>query len=310
MLAILQLSTINCQLSTLTGCTRADLTYPVQPVGRVQIYPDISTYTLPAVQYHFYDMSGEQEPIIQDCDGYGNFDGVLPIGNYRVIATNVAASRVTFVSMDSHETAIVRLPSLPSPVTGRRMTRAEYTLLPQPGNVYSTVLDELTVSGTATVRKEPTPVLLTKQLNLIFSLEENFADEVTDMTGVLPGIYPAVHLYTHQGVDIETSPDMATPFETTADGSDRKVRIYHFGLVDPQHGDHYTSILELQLTMTNGSTATISLDLTETLSDMIDQNNGTLPMNVSIPIELTKTEIGFTADIGSWIEEGEERIYN
>ncbi len=159
-----------------TACTESILMQPMQPTGSVQIYPDMSVHTLPPTQYYFYRVSSENGegyenaestandeaasslPIIRDCDGYGNFIGTLPVGTYRVIATNVAASRVTFTDMDSHETAIVRLPeldsSLESPVSSRSTLHSptptfhyslftihshsraaeDYTLLPQPGN--------------------------------------------------------------------------------------------------------------------------------------------------------------------------------
>ncbi len=275
----------------------------------MQIHPDQSVYTLPPTQYYFYNTDGDA-PIIIDGDEYGNFNGSLPVGTYHVIATNVAASRVTFATMDSHETAIVRLPELDSSLESPVASRAaeDYTLLPQPGNVYSTVIEELIVTINTTVRKDPSPILLTKRLNFAFTMEDGLASEITAMTGILPGIYPAVHLYTHQGVETEHAPAMATPFATTADGNTRKAQIFLFGLHDPAHGEHYTHTLELRLTMADGSTTTFNLNLTETLSDIIDQNQGTLPISISIPIRLTKTDIGVAADIGGWIQEGESEL--
>ncbi len=296
----------------LTSCTQSAILYPEQleEVGSVQIYPDQSECTLPATQYYFYNMDGESDRIVMDGDAHGNFDGTLPVGIYRVIATNVADSRVSFTTMDSPETAIVRLPELDESSLTPALSRvADYTLLPQPGNIYSTVIESLVVSVNKPVRKGPSPVLLTKQLNFSFLLEDGLADEIAAMTGLLPGIYPAVHLYTHQGIEIENAPNMATPFETASAGAERTAQIYHFGLYDPAHGDQYAYTLALQLTMRDGSTTDVSLDLTDVFSDIMDENKGVFPANITIPIELTKSTVGVAADAGEWTQEG-ETVFN
>ena len=135
-------------------------------------------------------------------------------------------------------------------------------------------------------------------------MQDGLANEVTDMTGILPGVYPAIHLYTHQGVNLESSPDMAISFETTRDGNERNAQIFLFGLCDPAHGETYTNQLELHLTLSDGSTTTVLFDLTAVLSNSIAQNGGVLPFEVPIHIQLTKTAVGVSASVEGWIEGG------
>jgi len=289
------------------SCTRADIMYVQVPVveGSVQIYPDMSKHTLPAMKYHFYNTDTDQEYIVRSCDGIGNFDATLPVGTYRVIATNTSASNVEFTGMNSHETAIVKAHSQNSRLFISRS--GNYTMLLQPDNVYSTIVEELVVTENNTVRLTPVPTLLTKQLNLVFSMQSGLDTEVASMTGVLPGIYPAVHLYTCEGTQIEQSPEMAVNFETVAEGNERKAQISLFGVCDPATVD-YTNNLELELTMKDGSTSNVTLDLTEVISDIMEKNEGSIPPELSIPIEVTKTEtddIKVGVEVGGWIEEGE-----
>lgn len=294
-------------MGILSSCTRADIHYPevVSEKGYVQIYPDMSEHTLPAVEYHFYNTDGKTEYLCLSCDGKGNFNGTLPTGTYRVIATNTAASNVKFSAMDSHETAIVRAASLNN---RQAISRADYSMLSQPDNVYSTVLDELVVVADKSVRMEPLPTLLTKHLNLIFTMQGNLETDVVAMTGVLPGIYPAMHLYTCEGREIDQSPDMAINFETEQTGNQRKAQISLFGLCDPEYGDNYTNKLELELTMQDGTTANTTLNLTDIISDVIKQNQGDIPLDLTIPIEVKETEIGIVGEVGDWIAEGESEI--
>ena len=77
-----------------------------------------------------------------------------------------------------------------------------------------------------------------------------------------------------------------------------------FGIYDPVYGENYTNNLELDLSIGGESTIAI-VDLTEILSDVIRKNGGTIPLELSLSIELTKTPIGVGAEVEGWIQEGE-----
>ena len=303
-----------CQLYIVAACTKAVIHHPEPGTGEgtVRIYPDMSVHSLPASQYHFYNTNTDLKYIVCPCDGSGNFDGILPVGTYRVIATNTSALNVDFRGMDSYETASVYALPLMSRSFATAIEQptfydqqSTYSYLTQPDDVYSTIVEELVVTENNPAHSEPLPTLLTKHLTLVFSMQDGLDVEVVSMTGVLPGIYPAVHLYTRQGLQIEKSPDMAVNFETIADGNKRVAEIFLFGIYDPVYGENYTNNLELNLTMGGESTITI-VDLTEILSDMIRKNEGTIPLELSLSIELTKTPIGVGVEVEGWIQEGED----
>lgn len=291
----------------LTACTQADIHHlpETSPEGMVQIFPDMSDHTLPAVQYHFYPAGGDAECIVCGCDGSGNFEGKLPVGAYRVIATNTSASNVEFTGMDAYESATVYARSLVAARMALGRDASSFNYLEQPANIYSTVVEELVVTAGGVVRKEPSPVLLTRCLSLVFSLQSDLAGEVVAMSGVLPGVYPAMQLCSGRGVQIEQSPGLAVRFGTEGSGSERKAQIFLFGLRDPGYGQAYTNRLELELTLADGSSVHTGLDLTDILSEMIEKNDGSLPLDVSIPIEVEKTDIGIGVEVGEWVYEGE-----
>jgi hypothetical protein len=277
------------------ACTRADVVYIESPKGRVEIYPT-SEHILPVVQYHFYNTDGKTEYFQLDSDNNGNFEGTLLTGTYRVIATNTSASHVLFDEMDSYETAIVKAGLSPN-------TSADYTMLLQPDSVYSVIVENLVVTEGDTVRQEPVPVLLTKHLELVFTMQDGLDTKVVSMTGVLPGIYPAVRLYTRAGAGIDQSPQMAVNFETVVKGDKREAHISLFGV----HNDpDYTNSLELNLTMNDGTSSKTTLDLTKALSDAI--NEGTIPSKLSISVDVTITDDGIikaAVNVEDWIEEEE-----
>jgi len=306
----------------LTGCTKADIHYPtIETVqGMVMIYPDQSKYTLPALKYHFYNVDTQIEYIVCSCDGSGNFEGMLPIGTYRVIATNTNAQYVEFTDMQSYELATVTaLPvftrSTAQPTVKQRSALANYQLLTvnylaQPGEVYSTVMSELTVSQTDTLRYEPSPVLLTRRLRLLFTLQGELITEVSALNGVLRGVYPSMYLYTcsHTQEGISQAPDMAIGFDTEVQGNQREAQISLFGLCDPGYGHVYANELPLELTMNDGSKQQVTLDLTDVLSDIISQNQGTIPIEITIPIDIKRVGIGIEGIVTGWINEGETEI--
>ena len=192
-------------------------------------------------------------------------------------------------------------------VPGGKGWPEDYTMLFQPDSVYSIVIGELNVTDNDTIREEPVPELLTKQLNLEFVMQDGLGAETRSMTGLLPGVYPGVYLYTREGWQIGDSPDRAVNFETVAEGSDkRKAKILLFGVCNPEDGAVYTNVMELYLTMTDGRVVTAKVDLTEILSKAIEENEGVIPWDIPIPIDVARTSIEVGAEVDGWIEEGED----
>ena len=296
-------------LLCLPACTQAEFTLREDNTiqGPVKIYPDMSDYTLPAVHYYFYHINDVVACITRECDGKGNFEGTLPVGTYRVIATNIDAGNVEFSDMGSHRSAKATLSEF-TPSRSGHFSRATQTVLAQPGKVYSTIIDELKVTAYGEERHTPSPALLTRQVTLSFTLMDGLEEEVSTISGTLNGVYPSVQLYScqHSTESAVQSPTMAVLFQTTAEDNIHRARVSLFGLCNPSYGTVYSSVLQLQLDMNDGSTDTTTFDLTDSLSAIIEQNAGTIPIQLQLLIELRKTDVGIEVGVVEWIEGGED----
>jgi len=274
----------------------------VSTEGVLMIYPDQSDHPLPALQYHFYNMDGSTAYLCLSCDGNGNFSGMIPAGTYRLVATNTDAKGVQFVDMSSHESAFV---------TSGVLTRSgsEYTLLNQPDNIYSVTLEDFTVNQGDTLSYFPESVLLTKNIRLSFTLQGNLVQQVTDINGVLHGVYSAVHLYsctpTEEGV--VNSPYYAVNFNTAQDATQWLASVNVFGLCDPEYGEVYRNTLTLQLTMEDESSISLEVELTDKLSDVIKENQGVIPVELSLEVSIDTTETGLSATVKDWKPGGESK---
>jgi len=316
---MVKLSIVICQLSIVAACTKADIHYPTIETaqGMVMIYPDQSGYTLPALEYHFYNVDTQIEYIVRSCDGSGNFEGTIPVGTYRVIATNTDAQNVEFGDMQNCDLATVTALPVFTRSTAQQMVNGKRSMvnqrstivnyLAQPGEVYSTVINSLAVSDTDTLCYEPAPVLLTKQLKLVFTLAGDLETEVTALTGVLHGIFSSVHLYTciHTQESAVQSPSMAITFNTAPSGNQRATQVSLFGLADPEYGTVYTNQLPLELTLVNGNTEQVTLNLTDVLSDIIYQNQGVIPLELTVPITIERVDVGLQGIVTGWHVGGE-----
>jgi hypothetical protein len=285
----------------------------------VLINPQYSGY-LPVVDYHFYNIDGKSETLhFPSTDELGNFKGKLPVGTYRVIATNRfesesgfdAKNTVVFTGWESYDEFIVKA-APDAPDSRGFLSRAGVYMLSQPDSVYSIVISEaFVVTQNDTIRRVPAPELLTKRLNLEFTLEAGLEAGLASMTGVLSGIYPGVRLSTFEGVEINKSSDMAVDFETVpGERNRRRAKILYFGLLDPDDGRVYDNVLELTLKMNDGTIFDdVKVNISEALSEMLKRGGGTIPSQFSIPITVRKTSLGIVlvvAEVDEWLDiEGE-----
>jgi hypothetical protein len=291
-------------------CTEIEIDYtPYQKVSVLQINPDQSTYTLPAMQYYFYDPDTFHLWI---SDDNGNFMGSLPMGIYRVLATNAYTRNVTFSGMQSYRTAVAEAnPELPD---GRRsVSRAEnYTMLLQPDSIYSIVIEELVDTVLEPPVYRPAPVLLTKQLELAFNLRDDLESSVVGLKGVLPGIYPSISLNDRvpTGESLIRSLSTATRFEASGQGSARKAPVSLWGIRNPEYGSVYRNALSVYLSMNDGSEQTVTVDMTGVLTDIMRWNQGVIPRKLILYIEIKRAAsgIGVEGAVTAWNDEGETEV--
>jgi hypothetical protein len=267
----------------------------------VQIYPNPSGYTtLPAMEYRFYGQNaqGRDTVLVRPDDGQGNFEGELPAGSYRVLAFNAAgAADAEFTGRERYETAAVTVRSASNETGSSQLRAIDDRLL--------RVVDELEVTGVGTLRREPSPVLLTKQLVLVFTLSGGLEREVTSLTGALPGVYPSVLLSTGlptPQVLIQSLTAVAR-FETSVQGSQHLARIGLLGLRDPEYGRTYPGTMALTLNLNDGTREETTVNLSAALSGIIADNGGAFPPLAYIYIELTRSEMG---GVGGTVEDWDE----
>lgn len=288
---------VNCQLSIVnSSCTQGDLLFRGETLtGQVEIYPDMSTHTLPKQKYYFYNTAGISPCTVSACDGLGNFIGKLPAGTYCVIASNAKAQGVEYQGMDNYETAMAYATNLSTTRTETRDQKMD--------NVYRVVMEKLNVSTTQTTSHTPKPSLLTRTVKLNFTMDSELMAKVTNLSGTLQGVYPSVQLYTGKTIESEIarSPELYTPYTGVREGNHWVVVINLFGLCDP-HGEYpYQNITTLELEM-EGKTTTVDVDLSNGLSSVLEEYNGDLPIEVPVQInvELELVNMTVTGIVESW----------
>jgi hypothetical protein len=277
--------------------------------GRVRIYPQPSGVVLPQLQYHFYRADNSGRALVYPGDDRGYFEGSLPAGTYRVIATNTgAANNVTF-DMESCDEATV---------TTLTDTRAESVYLAQPDSVYSVVVRELVVGASGSPLQRPAPVLLTRRIDLNFTLEGEGANDITALAGVLQGIYPSARLYSQtawadDGFDAALSVMAFDGVEVYSDGKRGfKASLSLFGLCDPEGGAVYENNLALTITLNNDGlkrSEEIEVPLTGMLSKWFAQHGDNSLERIVISVPLTLGEEA-SITVGSVIVEGWKEAEN
>jgi hypothetical protein len=290
------------------SCARAKLIYPAS-TGTVEIYPDQSVYSLPGLEYRFYgrNMYGRDTVLIRPDDGHGNFEGDLPAGHYQALAVNTGDSisaGVTFAGMDRYATAAVAARSV-RPASAETGDAALLSTVNTA--LYSVHVQDLEVKEFGHIRREPSPIPLTKQIVFIFTLADGLETEVTSLAGVLSGIYSPVILSDGQPVvqSLTPSPAMTVRFEVSGQGGRQTVRVGLLGLRNPEYGAAYEPGLALTLTL-DGKTYEVSIPLTVQLSDAIVANGGVLPPLTYILITLNRSltddgRIIITAKVTPWV---------
>lgn len=282
----------------LVGCTEASVLYDLELKGHVIIRPDANEYSLPNIQYYFYCTDNrELSPGPFPCHGKGNYADDLPVGKYCVLGVN-EVSNVIYSGMGSYETAVAAM----QPRTALARGATQFL---QPGDLYTVTLDEVAASATDTVRRTPAPSLLTRHLLLDIALDAELMGTVTHIDGVLHGVYPSVYLFTglseSEGLNPETG---SVVFDTHRETAGWSVDVSLFNMRDPERGESYQNVLELNLTQ-EGGVQYVEVDISEFLSDAISDNGGELPMRIPVEIEVEKSDdIKLHATVKPWVDSG------
>lgn len=282
------------------SCTEKALDYRSDE-GTVTIAPEWSDFACPSSAcYRFYTTDGKA--VAGDgadvAASAGQFSITLPVGGYRLLAYNTDARGVAFTGLENRHSAEIRL-----------------TSDAQPGNVYSWNVDDVNVPLRGTVQYTPVPRRLVKQMVLHFQVTG--MEEAKVLNGKMNGVYPALFLLSGEpsAESVAAAPDTRTEFTVTltrakaqAGNTDPAYRasadIRLLGLLCPDGGTSYDCRLQLQVRNSVGEAYSASVDMNETLTDIINLYAGELPadetIEVNIGVDLMNTVL--TAVVKGWTE--------
>jgi hypothetical protein len=130
---------------------------------------------------------------------------------------------------------------------------------------------------------------------------------VAELSGLLTGIYPSILLHTGRPSreSIDQSPQTAIRFTASGQGEQRQAQFGLFGIRNPEHGDAYRNILRIVLRIPNENSQTLALDMTKIFTDIIEQNQGAIPPQLTLHIEIRQNAIGIGGMVTGWSNEGE-----
>ena len=166
-----------------------------------------------------------------------------------------------------------------------------------------------------TVQYTPVPRRLVKQMVLHFQVTG--MEEAKVLNGKMNGVYPALFLLSGEpsAESVAAAPDTRTEFTVTltrakaqAGNTDPAYRasadIRLLGLLCPDGGTSYDCRLQLQVRNSVGEAYSASVDMNETLTDIINLYAGELPadetIEVNIGVDLMNTVL--TAVVKGWTE--------
>lgn len=290
-------------LAGLQSCTMGVVDYRTDE-GKVIIRPDWSGYDLPAgTKFYFYNTDGKSAPIEAGGTAEG-YVGMLPSGTYKMVAYNTDATQVEFQSMEKYETASVH--ALPN--TRRPATRdGDVRCILQPSQLYSLALGDVKVEYLGTTERTVKPLPLTKTIRLEFKLTGDGVADAKKISGEICGVYPTLLLATGTPTaeSISNCPNTTTAFDVSLANNQGTAEIKVFGLHDPEGGTNYENRLKLAVTDKDNNIRNTEINLSDIVSDVIQQNGGTIPVEIPIEIQieisLKDTELKVSAK--PWVED-------
>lgn len=267
------------------ACTQGTLdTLPTE--GRVVIHASWNSALPPAtgLRFYFYPLSGGSA-LTYDAASTG-FEGNLPAGSYRVIACSRDASGAVYQGMESYSTASV------AAVTTTDSRSLSYYA--QPSGVYALHISELRVPLQDVVETSLVPDTLSRSVNLSFLLLGG--ESLSSLSGLMRGIQPTVLIATkaYRGEAGVTS------FTAWVSGNRATARVGVLGLLDPLGNLPYRNLMDLTLTLKDGSVRTTQVDLTRLLSEVLKANGGTIPLELPVEVELRLIDAQLVAEVKPW----------
>ena len=296
---------LGAAMLSLAGCVKREL--EIRPdEGYVEIALDWSkAQSSRSARYLFYNESGA---LVKEVSGVSDcFKGVLPTGTYRLIVHNTDAGQVDWQGCEKYESAEVFAKE--TNYSEGHHPAEGVPCIQEPREVFATggcnESETVEVRRMDTTRLSVTPVVLTKQVAMRFTVEVNGDASVQSLHGVLGGVshgfFPGKGC--HNASSSCAVEFMAVP-ETKAASDAYTARVNVFGLLTTAQSPAGTNTVHVTLDLDDGSQMTGTFDLTPTLQRILASSGGAFPVEIPLEITLRVQEAGLSATVQPWDESG------
>lgn len=290
---------------SLAGCVKREL--EIRPdEGYVEIALDWSkAQSSRSARYLFYNESGA---LVKEVSGVSDcFKGTLPTGVYRLIVHNTDAGQVDWQGCEKYESAEVFAKT--TNYSTDHHPAEGVPCIQEPRDVFATggcnESETVEVLLLDTTRLSVTPVVLTKQVAIRFTVEANGGQSVRALHGVLGGVS---HGYFPGKGCHNASSSCAVEFTaapgTKAASDAYTARVNVFGLLTTAQSPAGTNTVHVALALDDGSQVTGTFDITPTLQQILASGGGAFPVEIPLEITLRVQEAGLSATVQPWDESG------
>lgn len=290
---------------SLAGCVKREL--EIRPdEGYVEIALDWSkAQSSRSARYLFYNESGA---LVKEVSGVSDcFKGTLPTGTYRLIVHNTDAGQVDWQGCEKYESAEVFAKE--TNYSEGHHPGEGVPCIQEPREVFATggcnESETVEVRRMDTTRLSVTPVVLTKQVAMRFTVEVNGDASVQSLHGVLGGVshgfFPGKGCH---NASSSCAVEFAASPETKAASDAYTARVNVFGLLTTAQSPAGTNTVHVTLDLDDGSQMTGTFDLTPTLQRILASGGGAFPVEIPLEITLRVQEAGLSATVQPWDESG------
>lgn len=284
-----------CLLATVllvTGCVKRDLELRPLPTetGKLELTLNWADGVSPiGARVYLYDDEGVFCQSV-DCHSGGHvFD--VPSGTYAMIVHNTDAQGVGYLGLESHATAVAYA------LNASGGAPMENELLSEPQNVYGIGQHDqgrtFTVEDNKITRITATAASLTKELALYIHITG--LDIVTKVTGTMCGVSPSICFCTGKSGTLSCrqafvaepylpQPLLAATKSLTTHQYASRMRL--FDLLTRENSPAQTNTMDIAIEDGEGNVYSVSVDITQTLQQIISENEGILPINIALDVKL------------------------
>lgn len=304
----------------LTGCVKREL--EMRPVDPEEGTVDVSVgwpagIDCRAARLLIYDDSGALNGSEEFSAGENRFTFRLAAGSYRLILHNTDAQNVDYAATENHVTAEVYALN----ASGQKPASSG-ELLAEPRKVYGIGShdrgDRFSVTAGETQQLNVSPVRLTR--DVLFYFEVSGLDAVQAIEGTLRGVAPSVLLSTRECRQVSfglpfvgesyTPLQVQSPVRPATKAANEALRFRStlelFDLLTRKESPAGTNVIETKVTDGDGKPYFVQVDITATLQQLIENNGGTLPVEVplTVKIEVDPVTAEVRATVTPWDESG------